>query len=156
MTNNILEFKLLNRKDLNAWPFFACVLSFTPVNYCLLMHICASRVLWSQLFCSDHRKQFSCLAPAQAKQKNNFFMIHPSCCSSSPGYQIVSFPLIWFRWQTIALWLTSTRCKGLVQMSRDVYYKGFGLRCVREFRPLAASTVRVCLRALTQGAGVCL
>lgn len=58
--------------------------------------------------------------------------------------------------KTIGLWLTSTPHKGLVQMSRDVYYKGLDLKRVGEIGPLAASTLRVCLRALTQGAGVCL
>lgn len=123
---------------------FSCML--ISMTYCLLMHIYALCPV-TQLSCSDHCKQFSCLARTQAKQKNNFFMIHPFCCSSSLVNKLSLLPLIFFSWQTIALWLTSTLHKGLVQMSQDVYYKGLDLEQVRKARPLALM-VCVCLCVL--------
>lgn len=123
------------------------------------MYICASYPV-TQLFCWDHHKQFSCLSCAQAKQKNNFFMIHSFCCSSSLVTKLCLFPLILFSWPSIALWLTSTLHKSPVQMSQDVYYKGLDLKQVRKVWPLALMVcvrVSVCVvRPLTQGAGVCL
>lgn len=110
------------------------------------MYVCASYPV-TQLFCWDHHKQFSCLACAQTKQKNNFFMIHSFCCSSSLVTKLCLFPLILFSWPSIALWLTSTLHKSHLQMSQDVYYKGLALAQVRKVWPLALM-VCVCLCVL--------
>lgn len=78
------------------------------------------------------------------KTENNFFMIQPCYCSSSlvtifqfnpPGLPTMKYIL--------ADKFTSILHKSLVQMSRDVYYKGLDLVHVRNVRALGIDGAHV-------------
>lgn len=149
----------LNKTDLNVYLFvfvhsfiFLFLFCFKPMlailTYHLLLHICASCPVTPAILLGPPQTS-SPAWPATKQNRKITSLWFTLLVVLPPRLPNCLFPplLIWFFWQAIALWLTSTLHKSPVQMSWDVYYKGLDLEQVGEVGPLALmACVCFCVR----------